>query len=576
MYAQIIPLVKMPRRFAFFDYKIPIKLKIKIGDLVLMPLKGRLVPGIVRALSENTEYKKLRSIETVLKPGLMTRADIERLELIAQQIAQSPSTVFTSALQGFTHAKSTVQNSPVINSGSIDKETVKTLLSALENEEVSIETSLEGCITIARLAIQKSKKQVLILCPRERDVEIFSRFITQPHARLHGHTPPAKRKWVIENWQSGEVQILLGTRQASLIPAKEIATVIIFDSHSDDHVNYSRNPRYDARLAAKLLAKQHNAKIVECGSLSKLSSLKKPSYASAVVSAKIIDLADKREKTGIPLISESLIESIADSLQKDKKVLISYNCKGVAKHLQCRSCHHIPMCGTCGAKPHVRLKDLVCPTCSSEMWIPEKCPSCGKKTLSTRGIGNKKIAENLRKRFPKIRIEIIDKEHSKNSEADIQIATEHFFQSIYKPFPKDRFGLIAELMAEKSLGDSYDSSIITAYRLNRILHMAHHHKSNCIIQTWMPDVIKPMTDSKSFLLGENELRAKYQLPPFTDQFELTGDINSISDEIQSNGIEQDGKLVLTSEKTNRKIIIKQLKELPDSVTILTRYTNYDT
>ncbi len=564
----------MPRRFAFFDYKIPEGLDIHIGDLVIAPLKGRPVSGIVRYVSGKTEFDKLHLIETVLKPGLMSVEDIERLELIAEQILQSPATVFASTLQGITHSKSTEQKTHDAKSGSIDKATAEVIRSAVEQKNASIETSLEGSITAMRLAIQKSKNQILILCPRERDVEIISEFLPIQHARLHGHTSKAKRKWILENWRSGDLKVLIGTRQASLIPAQSIETIFIFDPHSEDHVSYSRNPRYDARLAAKLLAKQHNASIISCGPLRMVKS-DCSIHTTPKALCQIIDLSDKQQKTGIPLVSETLLESISDSLQNGQPVLISYNCKGVARHLQCRSCHHTPMCGTCGSQPHVRLKDLVCPVCNTEMWIPKNCPGCGKATLSTRGIGNKKIAAELTKHFPKAKIEIIDKEHSQESNADIQIVTEHYFQSVYQPFASKRFGLIAELMVEKSLGSDYESSIITAYRMHRLLHMAHHHKSQCIVQTWMPSIIKPMLEPKTFIKSESELRKKYKLPPFADQFELSGKTDQISEDIRSNCIDQDGKLLLTTDPEDRNSIIKKLKELPDSVTILTKYKSYD-
>jgi len=572
MYAQIIPLVRMPRRFACFDYSIPEQLNVQIGDLVIAPLKGRPVAGIVRGMTPNSEFDQIRSIENVIVSKFMTPADIERLELIANQILQSPATVFSSALQGITHSRSTAQEKPKVRSGSIDKQTASTIQSALatrpspllkgelegvqnrSNNSRSIETSLEGSITAIRFIIQRMnpkatpstsplgsgrtlRNQTLILCPRERDVDIISEFIPTPHAKLHGHTSIAKRKWILENWRSGDLKVLIGTRQASLIPANSIESIIVIDPNSSDHVSYSRNPRYDARLSVQLLTNQHSAQTIFCGPISRIEDLNLETSITPTADCELIDLKDKREKTGIPLISEVLLDAISESLQNRQSVLISYNAKGVAKRLLCRSCGHIPMCGTCGSQPHVRLDDLVCPVCNTEMWIPKSCPSCKKNTLSSRGIGNKKIATELAKKFPQAKIEIIDKEHSKSSSADIQIVTEHYFQGIYKPFPEKRFGVIAELMADKSLGSDYESTIVTAHRIHRLLHMAHAHKSRCIIQTWMIDVIKPIIESKSFIKSESDLRSKYKLPPFADQFELSGEINQIPEEIRSHCIE---------------------------------------
>lgn len=567
MFAQIIPLVRMPRRFAFFDYKIPENLDVQVGDLVTMPLKGRDVFGIIRAITDSSDFKRLSTIKSIRSKQLMSAEDVQRLELIANQIVQSPSTVFTSALQGLTHSRSTEQKIPKQHSGSIDKESAQAIREAIVEQADSIETSLEGSIAAIRLIVQKSKHQTLVICPRERDVEIISRFIPKAHARLHGHTPIAKRRWTLESWRSGDIKVLIGTRQASLLPADRIDQIVVFDPHSEDHVSYSRNPRFDARLAADLLAKQHKAYLTKCGPIAELLDDQVDTTPKTEIN--LINLKDKRQNTGIPLVSEMLLDAIAESLQNRKNVLISYNCKGVAKRLQCKSCHHIPMCGTCGSQPQVRLGDLVCPVCKTEMWIPKNCPSCGKQTLTSRGIGNNRIASELKQKFPQAKIELIDKEHSKRSDADIQIVTEHYFQSVYLPFPKVRFELIAELMAEKSLGSDFESSVTTAHRLNRLAHMAHHHKARLIVQTWMPDIINPMLDSKGFRESESQLREQYKLPPFTDSFELTSNLPT------SQGGIEGGCRVITSEIQDRNKQIKKLQELPDSVTILTKYANYE-
>ena len=121
---------------------------------------------------------------------------------------------------------------------------------------------------------------------------------------------------------------------------------------------------------------------------------------------------------------------------------------------------------------------------------------------------------------------------------------------------------------------SYESSITTAYRLHRIMHMAHHHKAQCIIQTWMPKVIKPMLDSESFLEQENELREQYKLPPYADQFIMSGKLDLVPSDIRDECIEQEGSFLLTTDNKQRKEILKRLKELPDNVTILSKYSKY--
>ncbi|MBU4315554.1 hypothetical protein KJ673_04105, partial [Patescibacteria group bacterium] len=522
----------------------------------------------------------ISQVISITKKNCLEEADIKRLELIARNLVQSPSSILLTALNGLQSNITTASFYKNNLTGSIDKQTVekiKQVISKLSDQDISFETSLEGAITAVRMICANRGNQVLILVPRQRDTEIFSSFLSTKHALLHGHTKTAQRKWILNSWKNGSLKILIGTKQASLLPANKIDKIVIFDPDSIDHCNYSRNPRFDARLCAKLLAKQHNAKILFIGPLSCVGQSEIRSISDQSIKPSLIDLKDADEKTQTLFISHSLQNAIQDSLQNSKSVLLSYNAKGVAKRIQCKSCAHIPLCGTCGAQPYVRINDLVCPICQTEMWIPQVCPACGKKTLSSRGIGNKRIAHDLAKLFPQAKIGIIDKEHQKNIEADIILATEYYFQSVYWPFPTKRFGLVAEIMADKTFGNDYASATTTAQRLHRLIKLASAHKAQCLIQTWSKELIKPMLDGQKFIGSERLVRSKYQLPPFVDEFEIAGDVNEVVQDLETHGhlIKNDNSTTLLSDPANRNKIFAILNNLPNNVTIQTTFESYE-
>lgn len=566
MIAQIIPLVRLPRKFAHFDYQIPDGLDVNIGDLVEIDFKHRNIRGVVRGLCKITEQNKLSSINKILISKLLSDSDISRLENIAMQIAQSPSSVFFTALNGIDFAISKPDFRKGIQVGKINSQTannIKEVLQKLNNNDISFETSFEGAIACVHSLCSRNPGQILIIVPRERDAEIFSSYIPNQHAVLHGKTKMSCRKWIMENWKSGNLKILIGTRQASLLPALNIDDIVIYDSDCSDHTNSMRNPRFDARASLELLAKQHKAHRLFLGPLSRVEELDVDRIISETPTCKLIDLGNQIERTNSPLISDLLHKAIDESLQNNKSVLLSYNAKGVAKRLQCKACAHIPLCGTCGGQPCVRDNDLVCTVCKTEMWIPKNCPSCNKEKLGMRGIGNKKLATDLQKMFPNAHIGIIDKQHPYQSNAQILLVTEYYFQSSYKPFPIDRFGLIADVCIDKSLGTDYLSSMTTAQRLHRILHMASVHKAKVLVQTWIPEIIKPMIDADKFLESESELRKSYKLPPFTDMFEIQ--------EKGSESIE-----VITCEHKDRDKLIKKLLSLPNTTTIKPTLRSYET
>ncbi|MCH8049631.1 hypothetical protein IH979_02875 [Patescibacteria group bacterium] len=100
MIAQVYLLKRLPRRFTFFDYNIPDHIKLNIGDLVRVPFKGRGMLGVVKNISEKSEFDSLLHIESIAIASLMESVDIERIESIASSIIQSPSTVLYAAFQG--------------------------------------------------------------------------------------------------------------------------------------------------------------------------------------------------------------------------------------------------------------------------------------------------------------------------------------------------------------------------------------------------------------------------------------------------------------------------------------------
>ncbi len=237
----------------------------------------------------------------------------------------------------------------------------------------------------------------------------------------------------------------------------------------------------------------------------------------------IVNLKNKLEYSGDPFLTETLQECIKNALQSQKKVLLFLNRKGVAKRLQCSDCGHLPQCGSCGNLPTVRLDDLVCDRCGMEMWIPKNCPSCGKPKIALKGIGGAKVASLLQENFPEHTVQRVEKGSVGNLDADILVVTEYFFSSCISLFEGKRFGLIADLGADIHLnGSGFRGAEMTARKLYRLIQYAERQKAECIIQTWLPDIVEPMLNLQAFVKTELALRKEYELPPYTTRITLEG------------------------------------------------------
>lgn len=523
MIAEVIPVLRLPRRFAFFDYQIPDSMELGVGDLVNVLFHGREILGVVRGIKLTSEAKKLAPVRSVALREWCSIRDVERLETISSCIAQSPSSLLhTIAPTSQTHhlppnTSSPPHISPTVKRSDVDH--VTELLKHPDRQQAVIGDFDLGVVLVH--ALQKSSTdQILVLVPTERDVDLVG-----TGAKLHGHTKPRERASIASAWRTGAIKLLVGTRLASLLPAQKISAIVVLDAGNNEHASTRRNPRFDAREAAKLLAAQHHARLFFIDPLPRLEEMLLPSsqasHASQASSPSLISLKNPLERSPLDLISTSLLEGIERSLLEHKKVLLFLNRKGVAKRLQCGACGHIPLCGTCGNVPSVRQDDLVCAHCGTEMWLPEKCPSCGKAKIHLRGIGGAKVADDLQKQFPGEKIGVIEKGRVENADANILLVTEYFFSSFHKPFAKMNLGVVADLAGDLGLqNDDFRSAEETARKLSRLALLAKRENAECLIQTWLPDNISPMLDLPQFVSAELELRERYKLPPFSARYLL--------------------------------------------------------
>lgn len=581
MIAEVYPILKLPRKCSYFDYDLRFDLPLAVGDLVRVPFKGREVLGIVRGLKDSSLAKKLIRVNSLAKPGYISASDIHRYEQIAECLAQSVSSLFQTIFptKFYSGPPPFVTATGSSHIGALDIPVLERCLSEISlNKSLAISGDRDIGFALAHALRRKRSGQLLVLLPRERDAELLARYIQlgESTSLLSGKTGPQDRMRIFEAWRTGQVKTLIGTRAASLLPASELQTVLVLESGSDEHINTRRNPRFDAREAAKLLAKQHDAHFIAFDALPRLDELYDSqlmyAHSTAVGRAQaedpIINLASSDEITNEPLFSQSLLEGIERALHSHKKVLLYLNRKGVAKRLQCGKCGHIPLCGTCGHVPAVRADDLVCGNCQTEMWIPKTCPACGSAKLALRGLGGTQLASIIKRLFPTHSLGRLEKGQVEQPNADIVIATEYFFSSYREPFAPKTFGLVADLAADISLhASNFRGAEDTARKLHRLIGFGARQDAKVIVQTWLPDVLKPMLNLPTFIANELELRKQYNLPPFTARVILSdAKLDDLTPELQALATERKDSLELSV--CLPSTVYHLLQSVPDKIKLL--------
>ena len=299
---------------------------------------------------------------------------------------------------------------------------------------------------------------------------------------------------------------------------------------------------------------------------------------------RVVDLTADDQITTAPFLSHTLQQTIQSTLTQKKRAIVLYNKKGYAKRLLCKDCGHIPFCVSCGAVPKLRENDLLCPVCHVEMWIPAQCPSCGGEDLRPRGIGNKRLLKTWQNIFPDAKIAIVDKGEHRRLNADILLVTEFFFESLTCAFQKWHAGVVADACADLHMSHDADAGLQTASRLHRLALFAAQQQAPCIVQTWTPTLINPMTDAPAFIKQERQTRITYQLPPFSYRVAIRirgkqqapfGELKTLQLFVEKqedmHWFETGERIEILTKPDDYGILLPYLQKLPDACIILITY-----
>lgn len=511
----------MARHLTYFDYKIN-QLKPMIGDLVEINFKGRKTIGIVRNLKSSSTFEKHSEILRIIDHQF-EKLDIERIEKISYLNFISTSTLLYYIYNSAKYQKNKIySHKNLLNSVSrIDLQNNFDILNDYKNLEISVNNQILSILNI----IKQTKKQLLIIVPNESMKDLIVNILNKVKVNfniLYGQINYDNLKRIKKSWQLGNNRILVGGKKAVLLPVKNLESIIIIDPQSDDYAIVDQNPSIGIDYSAELLAKQHKAKLYRIGH--SLDINLSDSRFIEKIKPKIVELSKQGEYTKLPLISKTSLTLAENALQNGKNVLFFLNRKGHAKHLKCTECHHIPFCGNCGDIPKVRKDDLLCESCSTEMWIPKNCPACHSEKLKKAGLGIKEIEKHLQDYFS-----LQNKSYIEN----LDVISEDGLRSQIYNFKGKKYDLVIDLLGDIHQIDSrFNANEKAVYKLKRFCHFSNDHKAECIIQTFSKININKLLNEE-FYENELNLRKQLKLPPFSGIIELNSKNEEFLTEIKS-------------------------------------------
>ena len=226
--------------------------------------------------------------------------------------------------------------------------------------------------------------------------------------------------------------VVLGARSAIFLPIPNIGLVIVDEEHEPSYKQAEPNPRYHARAAAIVLAKEHGAKVllgtatpaIESYYLAQkgvygLVSLTERFGGAELPDIQLIDLKRQYERKEMyDHFSDPLVDRIRQCLADNKQVILFQNRRGYAPQIQCVQCGQPPRCIQCDVPMtlHLRPRELQCHYCGYHMPVPAVCPHCGGE-LKAVGFGTERIEDEIQALFPEARVLRMDLDTTRNKSA---------------------------------------------------------------------------------------------------------------------------------------------------------------
>ena len=382
---------------------------------------------------------------------------------------------------------------------------------------------------------------LLLLIP---EIALTPQYISRFTARfkdkvgvLHSGLTPKER---MKEWlriREGKASVVLGTRSALFAPLKKPGLIIVDEEH-DTSFKQDESPRYNARDLALVRAQIEKCPVVLASATPSLESyhnaLKgrytllelKERIGASMAQVKVVNLAQERG-----LFFQTFIKGLEEALKNGGQALILLNRRGYASFLICPRCGETVRCPNCDITLtlHRHPTLLKCHYCGHTQMPSNYCRHCHGE-MEALGLGIQRIEEEIRSRFPQMRIQRMDRDALKakgshwkilqaleNGEIDILLGT----QMVAKGHHYPRISFVGVVLADIGLHlPDFRASERTFQLLTQVVGRAGRGGQGlAVIQTFMPKhpavVWAARQDYPAFAAEELKRRKELNYPPFS-------------------------------------------------------------
>jgi primosomal protein N' (replication factor Y) len=522
-YYEVSPFKVTHRLSSVLTYASPEKLA--VGQLVSVEVGAKTVASVVTREVKQPDFDT-KSIGGIIERTALPTPLVKLNAWLSEYYATHPVHVWRTMLPSGLmkqRRKSAHHNPPASTRSkqsfalnSDQGAAVKTILEAKQGTHLLHGITGSGktavYIELAKQTVATGRS-VIILVPEialtSQLVADFTPFFPEVHV-THSTMTEANRHTL---WQAvlnaDTPQIIIGPRSALFMPVKELGLIVIDECH-EPAFKQEQSPRYSALRAAAVLSKFAGAKLVLGSATPSVTDYYLASEAKAVVelstlartnavkpSVSLVDMTKRDNFSRSSFLSNSLLDSLTETLASGHQALLFHNRRGSAPVTLCESCGWSATCPRCFTPLTLHADEyrLRCHLCNHTERIPTSCPSCHAADIIHKGIGTKRVEEEVRRLFPEARIVRFDgdteagveKEYQAlyDGEIDIIIGT----QVIAKGLDLPHLRFVGVIQADSGLAlPDYQSSERVFQLISQVTGRVgrNEHASRVVIQSYQP------------------------------------------------------------------------------------------
>ncbi len=283
-----------------------------------------------------------------------------------------------------------------------------------------------------------SGRQAIVLVPEiSLTAQLVSRFTERFErvAVLHSGMADAQRH---QHWHAiaaGWAQVIIGARSAIFAPTPNLGIIVVDEEHEPSYKQDSA-PRYHARDLAVRRGQISGVPVLLGSATPSLETWRNahenPNYGLIELTSRprgllmprvvTVDMRQERHRRrGLHALSMVLEQRLKETVAEKGQAIFLLNRRGFAHYVACPRCDFVLMCDRCDAtmvvhrhaaesrdaSPELPDRYIQCHYCLTSQLLPSRCPSCQARLVQL-GQGTQRVEEELRTKFPELKIARMD------------------------------------------------------------------------------------------------------------------------------------------------------------------------